>query len=79
MDNGKSKRGLSEIIRAKLFNRKSKTPHGEDCKHCRLLASVANNLNIIARQCENLPNQTQAVEVIVSLRSLEREILKAAK
>jgi hypothetical protein len=77
--NGRSKRGLSEEIRARLFRRKSKTAHGEDCEHCRLLANVANGLNIIARQCETFPNHTQAVEVIVSLRSLEREILKVAK
>lgn len=76
MANGKTIRGLSEIIRARLFKTKNKTAHSENCQHCRLLASVANGLNVIARQCEQFPNQTQAIEMLVSLRSLEREILK---
>jgi hypothetical protein len=77
IENGRPVRGLSKVVRARLFSSKRVAIHVADCKHCRLLAMVADNLNVISRRCQAVPNQEQLIELIVCLKNLECEILKA--
>ena len=75
--NGKTGRGLSKLIRDRLFSSSRRhASHPMNCKHCRLLAMAVNNLNIIARRVEGMPEPEKAIEILVHLKSLEHEIQK---
>jgi hypothetical protein len=72
--NGKPARGLSTLVRTRLFSPRRQSNHPPDCKHCRLLACLTNNLNLIARRAENIPNPETVVEVLARLTSLDRDV-----
>lgn len=76
-DNGKTGRGLSKLIRDRLFSSSRRyVSHPMDCKHCRLLAMAVNNLNLIARRAEGMPQPETAIEILAHLKSLEHELQK---
>ena len=68
------KRGLSQLVRTRLFALRKREAHAYDCRHCRLLASAVNNLNVIARKALDLTTPDTAARVIANLTALERTI-----
>src|SRR5437899_7203963 len=66
------KRGLSQLVRTRLFALRKHDSHTYDCRHCRLLASAVNNLNVIARRALDLNRPDTAAQVIAHLTGLER-------
>ena len=75
--NGRTHRGLSRLLRARLLTPGREQSHPGKCQHCRLLAAAVNNTNLIARRCADLADPETAVQVIAHLAALEREIRKA--
>jgi hypothetical protein len=76
-DNGKTGRGLSKLIRDRLFaSSRRPASHPMHCKHCRLLAMAVNHLNLIARRVERMPQPEKVIEILAHLKSLEHEIQK---
>ena len=76
-DNGKTGRGLSILIRDRLFSSSRRHVfHPMNFKHCRLLAMAVNSLNLIARRAEGMPQPEKAIEILAHLKSLEHEIQK---
>ena len=71
------RRGLSQVVRARLFASRLQDSSVDDCRRCRLLAAVVNNLNLIARRSLDAANSDTALQIIAHLTSLEREIRKA--
>jgi hypothetical protein len=76
--NGKTKRGLSRLLRARLLTPGSEQCCQGECRHCRLLMAAVNNLNVIARRCVDFADPATAGLVLAHLAVLEREIRRAA-
>jgi len=70
-------RGLSRLVRARLFSPRRQAAHLAESKHYRLLTSAVNNLNVIARRTLDLAKPEAAAQVIGHLVSLERVIRDA--
>lgn len=73
-----TRRGLSRLVRSRLFADHRLECAAFDCRQCRLLAAVVNNLNLVARRSLDLASPDTAVQVIAHLATLEREIRDAA-
>jgi len=71
------RRGLSHLVRARLFTNRRQECSTYDCRQCRLLAAVINDLNLAARRSLQLATSDTAVQVLAQLASLEREIRNA--
>jgi hypothetical protein len=69
-----ARRGLSQLVRTRLFASRPLECSAYDCRQFRLLAAIGNNLNLVARRSLELGSPDAAVQVIAHLASLEREI-----